>query len=91
MAGASRRCWRGRLDPELLRRPDATLSFAQAAALLDHSAEMLDLSDIGLRLARYRIFRSWVRLRLSSATPPTCAKRLTASRVICPIICPARG
>ena len=45
--------WVG-LDPELLRRPDATLSFAQAAALLDQSAEMLDLSDIGLRLAAYQ-------------------------------------
>ena len=45
--------WVG-LDPELLRRPDATLSFAQAAALLDHSAEMLDLPDIGLRLAAYQ-------------------------------------
>ena len=45
--------WAG-VDPQLLRTPDATLSFAQAAALLDHSAEMLDLPDIGLRLAAYQ-------------------------------------
>ncbi len=45
--------WAG-LDPQVLSTPDTTVSFAQAAALLDHGAEVLNLPDFGLRLAAYQ-------------------------------------
>ena len=42
------------LDADVLARPEALIPFARAAALLDHTAQVLELPDFGLRLGDYQ-------------------------------------